>query len=375
MFRTEKIISFLFFLLLNVGFLFSQNGNGESIMKINFIYGGENMYVGSPFEDEDNGFCVTKVEVNGISDTTTIKSSSFEIALRDFNFSFNDSVHVILHHHSGCIPKILNPECLNTHSESFRKIWVDTMGILHFIPDSTLVFGKNFLVAQYRWNKWITIGDPIPVTQKNAGQEYKMDVNNYLFGDTVWFCIFVPLPDLGISSKKIRFVSDYKKPPIVFDSRSQCNHVSFSSETPWELFDSNGKFEMKGFGKEIDYSFLPEEQYFTMNYENVSTLLKVNRCTDENGNETEKAKAYRPIILIYPNSTPNVFNISTGQEFYGCALTVEVFDLSGRSIFTGTIQGATSFEISLADFSDGVYFLRLSNGNEILSHRKIAIRH
>jgi hypothetical protein len=262
----KNFIAVLFYFVFANGFLPAQNEN-TAALKFDFIYNGQDLYFQNPLVN-DTDFCITSVEINGITNTSEIQSSAFELLLTNYNFSFYDSVHLVVYHHADCKPKLLNPEELINGANLLKNVWVDSSGILHFITDSTFYYYKNeIVICEYRWNKWVKIGDAITVMPKKE-REYKMDINKYLFDDAVWFCAIISSPHDGITGKKICYVSDYKKPPVVFDSQSQNSRIYFSSETLWQLYDHDGNFKMGGFGDTINYASLTEQNYFTLKYDN-----------------------------------------------------------------------------------------------------------
>jgi hypothetical protein len=90
----------------------SKMGPDEGKMVLKGYYTGKNIYVQNPLTDQ-GGFCVTSApEVNGSVTTRLIHSSAFEIDLGQYHLKIGDPVEIVITHHSGCAPKILNPEAL-----------------------------------------------------------------------------------------------------------------------------------------------------------------------------------------------------------------------------------------------------------------------
>ena len=79
-------------------------------------YQGKNLFVQNPDDEDDFGFCVTSVTVNGDPVSDGIESSAFEIDFTEFNVKVGDPVFIVLIHGLGCKPKVLNPEVLKPKS-------------------------------------------------------------------------------------------------------------------------------------------------------------------------------------------------------------------------------------------------------------------
>jgi hypothetical protein len=80
----------------------------------------------------------------------------------------------------------------------------------------------------------------------------------------------------------------------------------------------------------------------------------------------EEALAESASFIVYPNPSAGAFTIAFDAE-QGADVTVAVFDISGRLLKNsplGKKYGIVEHNISLSDFSEGVYFIQLSlNGN------------
>jgi hypothetical protein len=65
---------------------------------------------------------------------------------------------------------------------------------------------------------------------------------------------------------------------------------------------------------------------------------------------------------IYPNPTSGKFFIQTKNE---AATTVEILDITGRSVRSPQLMNGNQIEIDLSEFSAGVYFAKLVSGEEV----------
>ena len=88
--------------------------------------------------------------------TDQVNSSAFEMT---FQTPFKRRcVNVRIQHKSDCLPKVLNPEVLRPKS-TFENlsISVDKDQILHWKTKKEQ--GNSLTFGQYRWNKWVKIGE------------------------------------------------------------------------------------------------------------------------------------------------------------------------------------------------------------------------
>ena len=72
------------------------------------------------------------------------------------------------------------------------------------------------------------------------------------------------------------------------------------------------------------------------------------------------------VINVYPNPTKGVLNINAGNSSFSYSL----FNGMGQEVAKGTAQGSQQLHVS--DMAKGVYFLRLTSGNQV-SIQKIVV--
>ena len=148
---------FRYFFLILLNFLvflsFAQT------LKLKGIYQGENLYVMNPFSASGAGFCIKEISVNGKISTDEISSSAFEIDLSQYHLKQGSPIEIIIKHKEGCTPKVLNPDVIQIKS-TFRisKIEVGRDKVLRWTTTNE-TGSLNFIVEQYRWNKWVKIGE------------------------------------------------------------------------------------------------------------------------------------------------------------------------------------------------------------------------
>ena len=158
----KRIILFLVVCLCSV--------SAMAALSVEGTYQGKNLYVQNPMDDEGFGYCATKVTVNGDIMPGGTSVGAFEIDFSLFNIEIGEPVFIVIEHNDGCRPKVLNPEVLLPRSTfKVNSIVISDEGSLTWSTSSEQ--GKlPFVIEQYRWNKWVAIGE---VEGKGSGNSNK----------------------------------------------------------------------------------------------------------------------------------------------------------------------------------------------------------
>lgn len=132
---------------------------------------------------------------------------------------------------------------------------------------------EPYIIEQYRWNKWMRIGevDPHLGLEQNTYQfkalphygENKCRVrptNNSLYPKEVKW--------INTEAPKIIYSYDKQKAQIIF-----LNELSKPTETIFEIIDSSGKIVKKGRYSTVTVNDLPKGKY-TLHYDNSITKFK-----------------------------------------------------------------------------------------------------
>ncbi len=258
---------FLLFLVLSFGMTkLSAQGGGVIILEGN--YQGKNLYIQNPFGSNGVGFCVTEVKVNGNITTDETQSSAFEIDLKPHKLNIGEKVTIQIYHKEDCKPKVLNAEVLKPKSTyEVVSMNIDKDGT--FTWETKSETGKlTYAVEQYRWNKWVKVGEVdgvgTPVTNKYSFKVVPHSGKNQV---RVRQTDYSGQPRL---SKAAEFVSEV--PDISFAPIKASKDINFVAkgkpiETMYEIYDQYGNVVKKGYGDKIDVSNLPKGGYF-LNYDN-----------------------------------------------------------------------------------------------------------
>ena len=246
------------------------NVTAFAALSVDGTYQGKNLYVQNPMDDEGFGYCATKVTVNGDIMPGGTSMGAFEIDFSLFNIEIGEPVFIVIEHNDGCKPKILNPEVLLPRS-TFNIVTMDitNTGKLNWVTKSEQ--GKlPFFVEQYRWNKWVVIGE---VEGKGNGQEnsYEFNVTPHSGENTVRV-VQVDHSGTKRPSDEVKFMSP--TPKVTKTPAKVKNEIKFiaggsPAETRYEIYDAYGNIVKKGVGSSVNCSNLLRGVYY-INFDNVN---------------------------------------------------------------------------------------------------------
>jgi len=254
----NKAVFTLFILLMG----FSINASSQ-VIALEGHYQGRDIYVQNPFSASGVGFCVYEVRVNGLVTTDEINSSAFSIDLSLLNLNFGDPVTIKISHKDGCDPIVINPEALKPLSTfEVVNISVSESGLLKWatVEESGSL---DFIIEQFRWNKWVKVGEV-----KGVGSP---KVNKYQFQVVSHY---------GVNKVRVKQIDSTKKPrysiameydpdmdPVTFTPLKVKKDITFSSKTMYEVYNMYGNIVAKGYSETFNTSGLEKGKYY-LNYDN-----------------------------------------------------------------------------------------------------------
>lgn len=259
------------FPLLTLFILFINNCNySYSALSIGGTYQGKNLYIQNPIDDEGFGYCATKVTVNGDIMPGGTGSGAFEIDFGLFNIGLGEPVFIVIEHHDGCKPKILNPEVLLPRSTfNVTAITISTDEKLKW--ETSNENGKlPFIIEQYRWNKWVAVGE-VDGIGTNGANKYEFKVTPHS-GENAYRVVQIDHSGEKRVSEQVKFKSTVpavvKSPAIVKDV------IQFTAndkpiETRYEIYDAYGNIVKKGVGSSVNCSNLLKGVYY-INFDNIN---------------------------------------------------------------------------------------------------------
>ncbi len=239
---------------------FSSLRAGEMVLRGTFQ--GENLYVKNPFAASGVGFCVYEVTVNGQTTTDEINSSAFEVDLSVYGFKIGEPVTVGIKYKDDCAPKVLNAEVLNPRANFVVDDIKMSEGKLTWTTENE-AGALPFIIEQYRWNKWVKVGE---VAGKGQGMknQYEVDVRQHS-GENRFRIKQIDYRKKPRYSDEVNYVSS--KEVVTFTPHKVDDVLSFSAPTLYEIYDEFGGIVFKGYASEVNVSTLEKGKYY-INYDN-----------------------------------------------------------------------------------------------------------
>lgn len=257
-------LSFLLFGIISSSFSFGAS------LSIEGTYQGKNLYVQNPMDDDGFGYCATKVTVNGDVMPGGTNMGAFEIDFANFNIAIGEPVFIVIDHNDGCKPKILNPEVLLPRSTFVvTNIAVTTGGKLTWT--TTGEQGKiPYVVEQYRWNKWVTVGE-VQGKGTQGSNSYEFQITPHS-GENTIRVVQVDHSGAKRTSKEVKFTSTVAvvtKSPVKVKDVINFTANGQPVETRYEIYDAYGNIVKKGVGSSVNCSNLLSGAYY-INFDNVN---------------------------------------------------------------------------------------------------------
>src|SRR3989344_3567804 len=240
----------------------------HAALSIEGSYQGKNLYVQNPEDGDGFGFCATKVTVNGDVMPGGCSSNAFEIDFSLFNIEIGEPVFIVIEHSDCCKPTILNPEVLLPKSTfNTESISISPSGALVWKTSNER--GKlPFFVEQYRWNKWVQVGE-VQGKGTTGTNSYEFQVAPHSGENTVRV-VQVDHSGTKRSSKEVKFTSTV--PAIEKNPVKVKDVINFTAggkpiETKYEIYDAYGNIVKKGVGTSVTCGNLLKGAYY-INFDN-----------------------------------------------------------------------------------------------------------
>lgn len=250
-------------------FCVSQQKSELDVLVFSGTYQGNKVFVQNPFDREGIGFSVKHVQVNGSELTDEVFSSAFEIDLTKHNLKIGDSLSIHLYYNSDKQPKVINTGSLTRTNKNFELQLTD----LKVENDSVLKWcfegedgSSEFIIEEYRWNKWIKIGEVQSAGTANKSY-YEFVVPELITGENKFRIVQFTSDDKKLTSKTATKKSDINTVLIIGNCKGSSFY--FSRPTYFEIFDTYGNIVRKGFSDCPKFCGLNHGLYY-INYGNVS---------------------------------------------------------------------------------------------------------
>lgn len=232
-------------------------------LHIRGVYRGTNVYIVNPFTKSDNQFSIQAIRINDVDYLEDINSSAFEIDLKKMGLKPGDELSIHIKYKDSIAPSIMNMDAIKAVcSFKIENAFVDQQNYLNWQSfNETGSF--PYFIEQYRWGKWITIGQ-VKGVGTSGHNSYKIKVKTHS-GKNLYRIYQTDNESTKRYSDTILYKSQIKSVSIV--RRNVESELKFSSPTQFEIFDLFGNIIVDGYGKEVRLDNLKPGKYY-VNYDN-----------------------------------------------------------------------------------------------------------
>lgn len=215
------------------------------------VYRGKDLFIQNPYTNVEGSFCIAYIEVNGRRVMEQPDLSAVKVNLG--RFAINDSVTILIKHHSVCTPKVLNADVLNAaNSFNYIQIIADDASI-SWVTTGELPGRGWYEVYKMKLDGWMPI-DTVLAKGNLDNNQYSVGVDHYS-GENL-FTLRYHYEDMTTESEEFSFYSDLD--PIAFFPEDKIyDLITLSRPTDYVIKNQQGKILLKGYGQDIVVSTLP----------------------------------------------------------------------------------------------------------------------
>lgn len=249
--------------LIFVFFLFISTIASSQELNIRGVFTGANVYMVNPFVDSEDRFTIDSISINNKKYTEDLESSAFEIDLIHMGFKLGDDLRFSIYYKDSIKPSILNIDAIKALSSfEMGKAYVDKDQFFNWQCSNELG-SLPFNVQQYRWNKWVTVGQLRGIGTSGINH-YRLKVPVHS-GENMFRIHQVDYTEKDNYSDTIRYKSVLK--PVLLVSKRVKTQLKFSEQTQFEIFDLFGNLIYDGYGGEVRFDDLIPGKYY-VNFDN-----------------------------------------------------------------------------------------------------------
>ena len=215
------------------------------------VYRGKDVFVQNPYLTVEGSFCIAYISVNGRKVIDTPGTSAVKIDLS--GYAIDAPISILISHHGGCLPKILNSEVLNAGSVfNFIQITADDASV-SWVTTGEMPGNGAYILDKLKLDGWVPIA-----TVKGKGNldnnQYSIGIDHYA-GDNR-FRLRFKYNDQESVSEEFEFYSELQ-PITYYPEGNVYNMISLSRVTDYVIKNHEGEVLLKGIGQDINLEALP----------------------------------------------------------------------------------------------------------------------
>lgn len=224
------------------------------------------------------------------------------------------------------------------------------------------------------------IGIKCIVDESAITESLKLD-NTLYVGGTLPYNMKTPISVTGVGQHNIKFIIDIDSVPVdtatfqvsIFDfptfnfenDELIVDKYPYTLEAPVEaasyLWSDKSTSNSINVNVDGNYSLTITDDNNCMASDNIFIRLKIDSIPDDTTHHNGINAIAEGEIGIYPNPANNLINI----DFSRCQLTlsqVTIMSITGRMVYSN-LQTSDIMKIDITDWAQGVYLIRITNGN------------
>jgi hypothetical protein len=230
------------------------------------VYRGKDIYIQNPYLNVEGSFCISFVSVNGSKVIDTPATSAVKVNLS--GFAIDVPISILITHHGGCLPKILNPEVLNAGSVfKFIQITADDASI-SWVTTGEMPGDGVYILDKLKIDGWLPIAN-IKGKGNLDNNQYSLGIDHYA-GDNRFRLRYRYSGQESVSDE-FAFYSELE-PITYYPEGNVYNMISLSRVTDYVIKNYEGEVLLKGIGQDINVEPLPYGE-FTLILENREEII------------------------------------------------------------------------------------------------------
>lgn len=220
-------------------------------LALNGVYRGKDVFVQNPYLNVEGSFCISYISINGNKVIDTPATSAVKIDLS--NFAIDAPISILVSHHGGCLPKILNPEVLNAGSVfKYIQITADDASI-SWVTTGEMPGDGAYILDKLKIDGWVPIAT-IEGKGNLDNNQYSIGIDHYA-GDNR-FRLRYKYNEQESLSEEFEFYSELD-PITYYPDGNVYNMISLSRVTDYVIKNYEGEVLLKGIGQDINVEPLP----------------------------------------------------------------------------------------------------------------------